>query len=103
LYIYLVVLELKDYVSRNSSIRKYNDLRTSLLYEQWNSYLDEIMNTQQDAILTCDFNFHVDDKRGSDAVKFLQTLDDRNLRHVSTPTHKHGHILDLLIAHQIQP
>lgn len=78
---------------------KSNDLRTSLFFDQWNSYLDRIVTFPHEFIITGDFNFHVDDKNDSNAMKFLQTLEDHNLtQHISTATHIRGHTLDLFIT-----
>ena len=46
-----------------------------------------------------DFNFHVEDDRDSAASRFLDLLEAFNLRqHISEPTHKSGHTLDLIIT-----
>ena len=50
-------------------------------------------------LLTGDFNFHVDDRTDSLATRFLDLLDSHNLiQHVSGPTHKDNHTLDLMIT-----
>jgi len=78
---------------------KSNDLRTSLFFDQWNSYLDQIVTVTHEIIITGDFNFHVNDKNDPTAMKFLQTLEDHNLtQHISTATHNRGHTLDLFIT-----
>ena len=46
-----------------------------------------------------DFNFHMDDKADWDATRFGELLDLFNLKQpVCVPTHKRGHILDLVIT-----
>ena len=76
---------------------KSNDLRTSLFFDQWNSYLDQIVTVTHEIIITG--NFHVNDKNDPTAMKFLQTLEDHNLtQHISTATHNRGHTLDLFIT-----
>ena len=45
-----------------------------------------------------DFNIHVD-TTSSDSTKFFSCLDPCNItQHVRTPTHLHGHILDLVLT-----
>ena len=45
-----------------------------------------------------DFNFHMDEKADWDATRFGELLDLFNLKqHECVPTHKRGHILDLVI------
>ena len=45
-----------------------------------------------------DFYIHVD-TTSSDSTKFLNCLDSCNItQHVCTPTHLHGHILDLVLS-----
>ena len=50
-------------------------------------------------LLTEDFSFHVDDRTDRLAIRFLDLLDSHNLiQHVSGPTHKDNHTLDLRIT-----
>ncbi|CAC5390090.1 unnamed protein product [Mytilus coruscus] len=52
-------------------------------------------------LFTGDFNFHLDNLSDPDALRFYQSLEERNLtQHVKDATHKRGHILDLLITNK---
>ena len=60
--------------------------------------LEGIVTTKSEIIITGDFNFHVDLPDDNDARRFLELLDGFCLKqHVTFPTHKYGHTLDLLI------
>ena len=66
---------------------------------QFSSLLTHIVTTPHEFILTGDFNVHVDDLSDSQATNFSNLLASSNLtQHVSFPTHKEGHTLDLLIT-----
>ena len=48
-----------------------------------------------------DFNIHVDNAEDTDAIKLIDLLESYGLQqHVTSPTHKHDHTLDLIITHQ---
>lgn len=50
-------------------------------------------------MITGDFNFHIDDENDRDARLFPDFIDSFDLRqHVVEPTHRLGHVLDLVIA-----
>lgn len=55
----------------------------------------------QALVIMCDFNFHVDNFRDTEACRVcrvLQSLDDRHLKqHVKEPTHIRGPIPGLII------
>ena len=59
----------------------------------------EYLSSVSSLFLMCgDFNIHVDTS-SSDSTKFLNCLDSCNIaQHVHSPTHLHGHILDLVLA-----
>ena len=61
--------------------------------------LFEYLSSVSSSFLMCgDFNIHVD-TTSSDSIKFLNCLDSCNIaQHVHSPTHLHGHILDLVLA-----
>jgi len=55
------------------------------------------VSTSHKFLMTGDFNIHVDDLTDSNAIQFLSLLDHANLtQHVSFPTHRHSHTLDLV-------
>jgi HEPN domain-containing protein len=50
-------------------------------------------------VITGDFNIHVDDITNPNTIQFTSLLDHANLiQHVSFPTHRHSHTLDLVIT-----
>ena len=58
-----------------------------------------IENGSSKAIICGDFNFHFDDTTSGDSCNFIDLLESGNMiQHVSTPTHRKGHILDLIIT-----
>ena len=55
--------------------------------------------TPHEFLITGDFNIHVDDHTDSNAAQFLTLLDQANLtQHVTFPTHRQSHTLDLVIT-----
>ena len=52
-------------------------------------------------MVTGDIDIHVDDMSDTDAVKFLDLLESMEMmQHVNTPTHRAGHMLDLMITRE---
>ena len=48
-----------------------------------------------------DFDIHVDNAMDTDAIKLIDLLESYRLQqHVTSPTHKHYHTLDLIITRQ---
>ena len=61
--------------------------------------LSELVLLPGHLIIAGDFNHHMDGTRGSDARRLANILEVMNLvQHVTAPTHKHGHTLDLIIT-----
>lgn len=61
--------------------------------------MQETVICPEELLIYGDFNFHMDDKADWDAIPFGELLDLFNLKqHVCVPTHKRGHILDLVIT-----
>ena len=57
--------------------------------------------TTEPLLVAGDFNIHVDIPDNSDSVNFIDLLDSMGLvQHVKSPTHQHGHTLDLLITRE---
>ena len=61
--------------------------------------LSEYLSSVSSSFFVCgDFNIHVD-TTSSDSTKFFNYLDSYNItQHVRSPTHLHGHILDLVLT-----
>ena len=61
--------------------------------------LRESLATASGSLLIVGNNLHVNDVRDTTATRFLQLIESFNLKqHVCEPTHRNGHILDLLIT-----
>ncbi|CAG2217216.1 unnamed protein product [Mytilus edulis] len=82
---------------------KSNGFRNTVFFEEWESYLDQntILVPAHNVLFTGDFNFHLDNLSDPDALRFHQSLKDRNLtQHVKDVTHDRGNILDLIITNK---
>jgi len=63
------------------------------------SLLDRLVLDSTNLLLVGDFNYHVDNSNEADVSHFLELLASHDLvQHVQGPTHKAGHILDLVIT-----
>ena len=61
--------------------------------------LEHLATASGKLIMLGDFNFHVDDTDNPSAMKFLDIVNCFNLaQHITVPTHKDGHTLDLIIT-----
>ena len=69
---------------------------TNVFFTEFSIYLESILLSKEQLLITGDFNIHVDDP---DSLTLLDLLESVGLRqHVSQPTHVHGHTLDLIIT-----
>ena len=77
-----------------------NERSYALFYEEFSRLLERTLAEHSGCLLiTGDFNFHIDDPQDNHANRFIDILDALGLKqHVSAPTHKKGHTLDLLIT-----
>ena len=76
-----------------------NGLTAIMFFNEFPILLERLAVASGYLLLTGDFNFHVDDRTDSLASRFLDLLDSHNLiQHVSGPTYKDNHTLDLLIT-----
>ena len=70
-----------------------------LLFEEFYSLLEEVVVCSEELLIIGDFNFHMDDTADRYAAQFGSLLELFNLKqHVAVPTHRSGHILDLVIS-----
>ncbi len=88
----------------------YRAIRTVVLYrppssatsgflKDFSSLLADLGDVVGPLMIVGDFNVHIDDRNSPVTNSFVQLLDEHGLtQHVSTPTHKNGHILDLFIT-----
>ena len=74
----------------------------SEFFTQFQDVLTSLCTTSENVIILGDLNIHVDNPSCHSAAEFLQLLDCLNLQqHVKVPTHKKGHILDLVITNTV--
>ena len=89
-------------IYRPDSDSGYSEPFTTFL-DQFQSFLAVAATTPHDFIITGDFNIHVN-KSDSRSTQFLDILHSHNLDQlVSSPTHKHGNTLDLVITTSDSP
>ena len=80
---------------------KRNGLVNTVFFDQWSAYLDIVMLDSHNIIITGDLNFHLDNPAELDVRRFSETLADRGMTQlVKFPTHKGGHILDVVIVRE---
>jgi exonuclease III len=71
----------------------------SQFLEEFQTLISILATSPNEFIITGDFNIHVDDPHDFNATQFLSLLDQANLiQHVSFPTHRQSHTLDLIIT-----
>jgi len=76
-----------------------NGLKTSDFLREFDLFIDFVNTMSSKTIIVGDFNLHVDTPSRTDVSHFLTTLDNAGFhQHVSGPTHKHGHTLDLVLS-----
>ena len=72
---------------------------TNVFFTEFSTYLESILLSKEQLLITGDFNIHIDAIDDPDSLKLLDPLESVGLRqHVSQPTHFHGHTLDLIIT-----
>jgi len=71
----------------------------ALFLEEFSTLLESVAVSPGKLILLGDFNIHVDNSEDTYAKQFLDIVKSFDLvQHVTEPTHKRGHILDLVIT-----
>jgi hypothetical protein len=72
-----------------------------VFFDDFETFLEQIIPTPVQILITGDFNWHLDDVNDTSACKFLELLEAVGLQqHVHEPTHDSGHILDPTISRQ---
>ena len=67
-------------------------------FDQFLNRFEYLSSVSSSFFMCGDFSIHVDTTSG-DSTKFLNCFDSCNItQHVRTPTHLHGHILDLVLT-----
>ena len=73
------------------------DCTTDHFMVEFGSLLEQYVTDSSSLLITSDFNLHVDNNLDKSSQDFLALIDSFNLKqHVCSPTHRAGHILDLL-------
>jgi hypothetical protein len=76
-----------------------NKLTTTLFFAELSSFMETVTVGSDNLLITGDFNVHVDEPEDPVSSRFLEILHMHHLQqHVTEPTHKKNHILDLLIT-----
>ena len=71
----------------------------SLFLTEISEFLSISSTNYQKILISGDANLHIDNARDNVAMSFLQLLHSLDfIQHVTGPTHKHGHTLDLVIS-----
>ena len=74
-------------------------LSVSDFISDFSSLIDFLNTFPSELIISGDFNIHVDQTSSTASCNFQSLLDSSDLKqHVSFPTHKYGHTLDLLLS-----
>ena len=82
-----------------SSAKSRPSVSFSQFLNDFRTLISSVSTTPHEFVITGDFNIHVDDSTDSNAIQFISLLDSANLiQHVSFPTHRHSHTLDLVIT-----
>ena len=80
---------------------RVHPITVSTFLSEFADYLESIVLTTEPLMIIGDMNIHVDDPDNSDSVEFLDLIESMSLnRHVTTPTHRSGHTLDLIITRE---
>ena len=70
-----------------------------MFFTEFSEYLESAVLSKENLLISGDFNIHVDNIHDSDAIKFSDLLESFGLKqHVTGPTHKDGHTLDLIVT-----
>ena len=78
-----------------------NKLKIADFYVEWPLLLDELNSSTHKVIIVGDINIHLDEFNKHDTSKFLSMIKSVGmLQHVDKPTHKSGHILDVVITRE---
>ena len=78
---------------------KYEDTKISKFMEDFEEYLDSVVNKTGSPLICGDFNFHVEDSSDSAAQNFIALCKSKGfIQQVSSTTHISGGILDLVFT-----
>ena len=82
----------------------YQPHRTTPFLEEFGTYLSSVLTSPGHLLVMGDFNIHVDDPSDRFAQEFLTMISSLGMQqHVTEPTHRSGHTLDLLLTPTSDP
>ena len=75
-----------------------NPITNNQFIDDFTTWLPDILTKYSNIIIAGDFYIHIDDTNSDEGTIFKDTMDAFGLiQHVRTPTHKDGHIMDLIM------
>ncbi len=78
---------------------KANKLNSGLFFTEFSTLVESVSTLTTPVVIGGDFNIHMDVPDDRDAITMKDLLESSSLQqHVLVPTHKDGHLLDLLIT-----
>ena len=78
---------------------KYEETKLVTFFDEFEEYLDSVMNKSGAPLLCGDFNFHVEDDSNAYANRFIALCKSKGfIQNVHTPTHLSGGTLDLVFT-----
>ena len=81
--------------------QKYEETKVCTFLEQFDVYLETLLQKSGSPIICGDFNFHVQDKLNTEAQKFISLYESKGFKQwVDNPTHTAGGTLDLVLSLQ---
>ena len=78
---------------------RYDDTKISKFTEEFEGYLDSLLQKSGTPVLCGDFNIHVEDVNDKVAKNFIDLYESKGfIQHVNSPTHIAGGTLDLVLT-----
>lgn len=95
--------DLQELLSSNPPPFKLDQIDIALFFEEFGTLTEQLVVYPGNLLIVGNFKYHMDDTRNLDTVKFNKVLESFSLvQHVNGPTHKKGHILDLIITRVVE-
>eukprot|EP00914_Ancora_sagittata_P024929 GHVO01049741.1.p1 GENE.GHVO01049741.1~~GHVO01049741.1.p1 ORF type:complete len:428 (+),score=35.21 GHVO01049741.1:104-1387(+) len=78
-----------------------NGITANSFFDEFSEYLSGLMSAPGHLVVLGDFNFHVDNSSDMTASSFSNVTSSFGLnQHITGPTHKNGHTLDLVFSRE---
>ena len=85
--------------TQTKSKEKYEETKLVTFFEEFESYMETLINKSGIPFVCGDFNLHLEEKDNVYAKKFVQLYENKGfIQHVQVPTHKAGGVLDLVLS-----